>query len=258
MIEKTDAIILKSKKYRDTSKIITLYTKDHGKLNMIAKGSRAKNSKFGGSLETLSHISIVFYNYPQKDFQYITQSSINNYFHRINDDIYKTMTGMAISEIVNNTTHPNYKNEAIFDLLLSTFTALNDSDKEYINYLIYFQIHYAELIGFSPNFSSCAYCGLKIETGYEYDSIYFNFESGSIICGNCYSKIIVPLKKSSPKAGIIIQKLLESNPQEIGNIEISSSLANEIFSIFHIYLKSHVTGMKDLKSLDLLFSISDE
>lgn len=255
MIEKTDAIILKSKKYRDTSKLITLYSKEYGKLNMIAKGSRSKNSKFGGSLETLSYVSIVFYNYPNKEFQYITQASINDFFHKIHGDINKTMTAMAIAEIVNNTTHPNDKNESIFDLLLNTFSALNDSADQFLRYMVYFQIHYANSIGYSPDFCCCSACGKQIDKSYRDDSIFFNLEGGSVFCAKCAPKIAVVLKKVKPAISRIIRKYSEIESTEIKEYSLPESLIHETFSLLHLYLKNHVTGMKDLKSLDLMFNM---
>jgi DNA repair protein RecO (recombination protein O) len=256
MIEKADAIILNSKKYRETSKILTLYTKEFGKLNMVAKGSRAKNNKFGGSLEILSHVSVVFYHYPQKEYQYITQSNINNYYKNIHSDINKTMTAMSISEIVYNTMHLYDPNHSIFNLLLDTFDALEVEEKDFLKYLVYFQIHYAQLLGYMPNFSSCTLCGVGIESDYMYDSIYFNINSGSLLCGECSKKTIVPLRKSSYGSGKIINKFHSVNVTKLKSISVSLPLINEVFSIFHLYLKNHVPGMKDLKSLDLLFSMT--
>lgn len=256
MIEKADAIILSSKKYRETSKILTLYTKEFGRLNMVAKGSRAKNNKFGGSLETLSHVSVVFYSYPQRDYQYITQSSINNYYKHIHDDINKTMTAMSISEIVYNTMHPNDPNHAIFNLLIDTFNALEAEKNDFLKYLVYFQIHYAHLLGYMPDFSSCNLCGAGIESDSMCDSIYFNIDSSSLLCEVCSKKTIVPLRKSSHGAGKIINKFYSINAAKLNTVSVSLPLINEVFSIFHLYLKNHVPGMKDLKSLDLLFSMA--
>ena len=257
MIEKADAIILNSKKYRETSKILTLYTKEFGRLNMIAKGSRAKNNKFGGSLETLSHVSIVFYHYPQKDYHYITQSNINNYYKNIHGDITKTMTAMSISEIVYNTMHPCDPNHSIFNLLVDTFDALEAEKNDFLKYLVYFQIHYAHLLGYMPDISSCTLCGISVESNRMYDSVYFNINNGSLLCEECSKKIIVPLKKTSCGTGKIINKFYSVNAIKLNSISVSSSLINEVFSIFHLYLKNHVPGMRDLKSLDLLFSIAN-
>jgi DNA repair protein RecO (recombination protein O) len=61
MIVKTEAIVLKTMKYRDTSKIVTLFTKNYGKLSAVAKGARDRNLRFGSALDSLSHVQVVLY-----------------------------------------------------------------------------------------------------------------------------------------------------------------------------------------------------
>lgn len=256
MIEKTEAIILKSKKFRESSKILTLFTKDYGKLNLIAKGSRTKKNKFGGSLETLSNVSIVFYYYPQKDFHYISQSSIINFFHNIHKDINKTIIALAIAEMINNTTHTNDKNEPLYKLILDVYNSLNDSKNDYLKQLVFFQIHYAIIMGYSPNFTSCAMCNQDISLMYKFDTSYLNLENGAVFCKDCKNKTIIPLKNYSPKNSFYIKQLTETQIENLSEISIPHNFLIEIFSIFHQYLKNHLTGMKDLKSLDLFFSFS--
>lgn len=256
MIEKSDAIIIKSRKFRETSKLLTLYTRGYGKLNMIAKGSRSKNNKYGGSLETLNHISVIFYYYPQKEFHYISQVSINDFFHNIHNDIKKTMIALSIAEILNNTVHTNEKNEALFNLILDVFRALDNSNNDYIKYLVYFQIYFSKIMGYSPNFTFCVMCNKKIEDDYKDDSVYLSFENGSIFCESCKNKVITPLKNCSPKIPAIIDKLENTYINNLSEIKIPYGLLNEVFAIYHKYLKNHLLGMKDLKSLDLYFNIT--
>ena len=49
-IIKTDSVVLKTKIYRDKSKLVTLYTKSHGKLTAVAKGVRDVKTRWGGVL----------------------------------------------------------------------------------------------------------------------------------------------------------------------------------------------------------------
>ena len=60
-IKKAEAIILHSRKQGETSKILTLYTREFGKMSAMAKGSRGTRSKYLGALETFNHVSLVFY-----------------------------------------------------------------------------------------------------------------------------------------------------------------------------------------------------
>jgi len=256
MIEKSDAIIIKSRKFRESSKLLTLYTKEYGKLNMIAKGSRSKNNKFGGSLELLNHISVIFYYYPQKEFHYISQVSTNDFFHSIHNDIKKTMIALSIAEIINNTVHTNDKNESLFNLILDIYKSLENSSDDYIKYLVYFQIYFSKIMGYSPNFKSCIICNQKIDENYKNDSVYLNFENGSVLCETCKNKVVIPLKNCSPKIPLIIDKLENTYVNNLPGMQIPYNVINETFSIYHKYLKNHLLGMKDLKSLDLYFNIT--
>ena len=60
-IAKTEAIVLKSMKYRETSKIVTFYTKQFGKITGLVKSARSAKNKFGSSLNLFSHIELVIY-----------------------------------------------------------------------------------------------------------------------------------------------------------------------------------------------------
>ena len=61
MLVTTEAIVLRSRKHGETSKIVTLYSREYGKVDVIAKGARDIKSKFGGALEAFAESRIVFY-----------------------------------------------------------------------------------------------------------------------------------------------------------------------------------------------------
>ena len=61
MLYKTEGIVLKSMEYQEADKIVTIFTKDYGKITAIAKGVRKTKSKFGSSLEILTHSVFLFY-----------------------------------------------------------------------------------------------------------------------------------------------------------------------------------------------------
>lgn len=58
-IIKSDAFVIKSLKYRDTSKIVTLFSSEFGKFNALVKGARNIKSNFRGSLDSISLVSII-------------------------------------------------------------------------------------------------------------------------------------------------------------------------------------------------------
>lgn len=60
-LSKAEGLVLKAIKFGETSKIITLYTKEFGKLSFIAKGGSDPRKKLSSTLQFLSHIGVVFY-----------------------------------------------------------------------------------------------------------------------------------------------------------------------------------------------------
>src|SRR3989304_672478 len=105
MIVSTDAIVLRSMKYGDTSKIVTLYSRKYGKIKVIAKGARSAKSKYGASLEPMTHSSIVIYKTEHRELHLLSKCEIASPFHKLNDDGDKMVVGLALVEIVNMVMH---------------------------------------------------------------------------------------------------------------------------------------------------------
>ncbi|TFB10109.1 DNA repair protein RecO, partial [Candidatus Marinimicrobia bacterium MT.SAG.4] len=72
-ILKAEGIILRRIKYSETSLIVTLYTKEYGKVSLIAKGARNPKSKFVGSLEPGTYVSVVYYHKENRDLQMLSE-----------------------------------------------------------------------------------------------------------------------------------------------------------------------------------------
>ena len=87
MIVSTESVVLNSRKFGDTSKIVTFYTKEGGLIKAVAKGSRASKNKFGSSLEPLSHSFISYYEKPEKDLFLLSKAETINPFRKITDSI---------------------------------------------------------------------------------------------------------------------------------------------------------------------------
>jgi DNA repair protein RecO (recombination protein O) len=250
MIEKAEAIVLKTKKYGETSKIINLFTKEFGKLSVIAKGARSKNNRFGSSLEPLSHISIVFYNYENRDLQYITQGSLINFFHSIRNNPSKMMYALPVLEIINNVIHSDEQNEEFFELVINVIKALNESKDCFGNYLLYFELHLASQFGFHPNFDNCEFCGREIN--HDFAQYAFNIEKGCLICGDCHQKSIMPGINLSSESVNCFQKMLEISPEDMALLSLPPAMFSLMFNLTTKYLKNHISGMRDLRSLEIM------
>ncbi len=149
-----EAVILRSVKYGDTSKILTLYSKNNGKINCIVKGARNIKSKVLGVIEPFNQITIVFYHKQNRDLQMLSKAETIKNFSVIKTDLDKLTIGYRILEMMNKAVYDNEHSLELFELLIKIFSYINSesskkSAENFISYL-YFQIHLCEVLGISP------------------------------------------------------------------------------------------------------------
>ncbi len=97
---KTTAIVLKSINWKDTSKIVTLYTREAGKIGVIAKGARKFNNPYSGVLESINLIEIVLYPSLRRQLQILGTASLENSYPKIKADFNKTGYVYGILELI--------------------------------------------------------------------------------------------------------------------------------------------------------------
>jgi len=146
----TKAIVLKRINYKDADKIITLYTKEEGKLTALAKGIRKISSRKKSHLELFNIIDC--YLVEGKNWYIITQAESIKSFKKIKDDLELTQMGYYALEIFEKLIQDGEPNEQLFNLLANTFIQL--SEKRNINIINAFNLKLIKLIGFLPNLST--------------------------------------------------------------------------------------------------------
>ncbi len=180
MIIKTEGIVLKHFDFRETSRIVTFFTKDHGKMKGILKGIRKDHRKFGSQADKFSVNDIVYYQYRNSDLHLVSQCDLKSFFFKIRKDLKKTLAASYILELVDYIMPPEEKNEDVYrlmnDYLTSLELALDISKLVHI-----FQIKILLFSGFRPYLDSCLECGQKIK-----EKARFNLHKGGLMCDRCH------------------------------------------------------------------------
>ncbi len=259
MLVKTEAIILKTMKYRDTSKIVTFYTKEYGKLKGIAKGARTAKNKFGSALEPMTLSMLVIYKKEHRDLHLIAQCDAINSFKNLTEDLDRMTTALAVIELINQVTHDEEHNLALFALLSETLSALNSSLKNYSSYLHSFRLRLASLFGYAPNFEVCSECGnpLVIDNGEKQYA--FQVARGAVFCNHCCmpSDSSTSIRQNVASISIsaqglqILRRLLNAQINSLSNLEFDIQVGNQIDELLRLYLRYHFEGLKPLKSTEL-------
>jgi DNA repair protein RecO (recombination protein O) len=150
-IVKTPAVILKCDNYRETSKIVTFYTPEHGKLRGIAKGVRNSKSKWGGALQSMAYVNMIFYLKENRTLHLISGAEYAAKIQNVSDDYDKMRIGFRIIELINQTTPEHHENRDLFSLIVESLEMLNDATKNYVNVLFNFEFRLLKILGFEVN-----------------------------------------------------------------------------------------------------------
>ena len=119
------AFVLLRRDFREYDQIISLYTREFGKLEVIAKGIKKITSRNSGNLEVLALLEIVVEK--GKEINHLTKVRTVKVFSEIASDLGKLVIVKYILKIVDDFTLPQEKDEKIFNLVLSLMEFLNSA-----------------------------------------------------------------------------------------------------------------------------------
>ena len=129
-IIKTEAIILKKIDYGDSSKIVSLYTKDLGKLSAIVKGAKSSKSRIGRIVDILNYIQVVLYKKENREIQLITQADLIAHYPKIKSDLNKVKYASAVLELVYTLTLENEENTKMFKGIIRILSLMETSEEQ--------------------------------------------------------------------------------------------------------------------------------
>jgi DNA repair protein RecO (recombination protein O) len=247
MIVKSDGLILKSMKYGDTSRIITVYTRDFGKISIIAKGARGKKSKFGSALEPLSSSHLVYYYKSERELQLLSQADLLKQFKTVIESEKKLMAAFAMIEYLNAVTLAEDPHPELFDLIHSSLSDLNDRMTNGAMELVDFLVKLAEGLGFALNFFQCSRCGTKLVVQNSVEHyVEFVERDGGFLCHNCAND------RAHSRIRIETIRVLQSSHNNSGQETISQTSFNEAIELLSLHLRTHVEGMRKIRTMSLV------
>jgi len=120
---KTEGVVLKKRNFGEADRILTLFSKHFGKIQILAKGIRKTTSRKSGSLELFNQVRIFVAR--GKNLDIVTEAEVVNSFSSWRKDLKKIALAYYYSELVDKLTVEESPNEEVFDLLTNSFINLS-------------------------------------------------------------------------------------------------------------------------------------
>ncbi|HUY13006.1 MAG TPA: DNA repair protein RecO [Terriglobia bacterium] len=176
----TEAIVLRTYRLGEADKIVSLLTRQHGRLRAVAAGAQRPKSRFGGTLESLTYIRLWLFERENRDLLRINSGEILESFFDMQRDYRLHVASQYVAEAAEKLLPEREINERAFRLVVAVLRAMKRTS-EVDRPLIFFNYWLLRLGGTLPNLRECGKCGRPFD-----DSPVFigrNFES--LVCGRC-------------------------------------------------------------------------
>jgi DNA repair protein RecO (recombination protein O) len=245
MLKRTEGIVLRTIPFGEADLIVTHLTPDFGIIKLFAKSPRKIKSRFGSSLEPLTHARIAFWGKEDTALPRLTQSDILHPFHSIRDSLDCFLKVSQLIELTLSFMPERDANKRVYALLFNTLIEIEATGFAVKNLLAHhFRIKLLDLVGFAPKLDVCGRCGSKGDT--------FYISQGSLLCAVCARGMDSPIRLS-PAVRKLYSDLLTWDTTKIHRIKPSDRLMSELSGI----LTMHITYVlaRPLRTASFLQSV---
>jgi DNA repair protein RecO (recombination protein O) len=236
-----EGLVLRNLRLGETSRVVTVLSRELGKWSAVAKGVREPKSRFGASLEILNLSSLVVYFRPGRNLQMVSEASLEREFRGLLRASDRYHHGCAVVEFLDVVLEEEAPVPEIFDLAVRVLDLMEEAPEGRLSYLLRaFQLRVAGWLGYAPRLDVCSRCGST-------DAVYFGVQEGSVLCRPCGERSpgAVPLGEETLQ---LLRSLLQGSLPRRPGTEACRAL-NQIAETFLTYHIDRYRGLRSLRGL---------
>lgn len=231
-----EGIVLREIRYKDTSKILTIYTREHGKIAAMARGAYKPRSGLIANTQLFSHNEYEVYK--GKNFHYINQGHIINSFYSIREKMERVSYGYYMLEMIDKSLEEEQKSEKLFLLLEKGLKILSSLEDDFLKFIVSYELKFISFLGYRPVIEKCVLCEGKLSSKSK-----FSIKSGGLICSDCFLQD--PTAKNIDRNIYhTIEKFLYTKLEDVSNVDISENSLNKLHNILVQYILYNIDRKK--------------
>jgi len=237
---KIEAVVLRARDCGNADKLLILYSREQGKLKVMAHGAARPASRKRGSVQLFSHSRFLMSR--GREIDSISQGEVIEMFSFLREDLEKIGYASYLAELVDTLTPEGEPNPALFELLLTSLHLLVSGDIELLTRA--FEMKAVALLGYRPLLEQCANCRGPAE-----GRLFFSPAIGGVLCNSC--RPAAPDALPCNKGIVEVLKLLLRWPlARLRQLKVDRSGKNQIRNLLYEFIRYHVE--RELKSAAFL------
>jgi DNA repair protein RecO (recombination protein O) len=249
MLQKCEGIVIRTTDYGETNKIVTLYTREFGKVGVMARGAKKPNSRLAAVTQLFTYGIFLFQS--STGLGSLQQGEMVSSMRSIREDIFLTAHASYIVDLTDKVTEDRKPNPFLFELMHQTLNYMNEGyDLEILTNI--YEMKMLNVQGLYPVLDRCVQCG---STEGDFD---FSIKEGGLLCHRCFEQDRYRMRVSSGTVRLLrLFYLLDLN--RLGNISVKPETKAELKNVISAYYDEY-SGLylKTRKFLDQMDSFRDK
>ena len=217
-----EALVLKAAPFGEGGLLVTLYSRNSGKLRAVVRGARKPNSKMVGHLEPLNRTELALARSRPSGIDTITQAQVLEGFAPLKASLEGVSRGIYLAELIDGYGVEGNANPELYSVLLDTLRTLNDSPNADL-VLRYFELHLLKCSGFMPELYRCVECSKALAPGQHL----YSPDAGGTLCTRC-TPARVRIMRLSVQALKVLRYLDRTTLPELPKLHTGSALDGDL------------------------------
>lgn len=173
------AIVLRHIDWGEADRLVTLFTREQGKLRAVVRGARKITSRKAGHLEPFIHVKLQLAR--GKNMFVVAQADTIDAFIPLRETLEMTGTASYVVELLDRFVYEDEgPNPTLYRLLVETLKRLSTGEDNWLS-VRYYEMRLLDFLGFRPQLFECANCGREIKA----ENQFFSYAMGGVICPQC-------------------------------------------------------------------------
>ncbi len=237
----TPAIVLATWRYRETSKVLRLATREHGVQSAIARGALRPKSRFGAALQVLSEGEAQFMLRDNRDMHPLVAFDVTRVRLALTSGMGRYAGAMVLAELMVRFAPADWHPE-LFDLLRESLDALEVVAESEVDATGLRRIWgLVSELGFTPVLDACVRDGLPIPPG----ALHFSSTEGGAVCAACARSTSTAVLAAGDRADLAA--LLEPS-SALPSLDAPHAMAHR--RLLHRYVHQHLGEGARLPALE--------
>ncbi len=237
-----EAILVAVRDWGDADKMVTLFSREFGKIIAFANGARRPKNPLASGMQMFTHLEVTLTS--GKNCDSIKQCEIKHAFRQIQEDFNCMAYGSFIAELTAELCPERQPEAHVFDLLLEVLHKLTTRNPRIVALAWAWQL--LAMTGYYSEFAHCSSCGQALTF-----PAYFKLASGGCVCSQCEHR---GLLEYTEKVHDFIQCLAQLDWQNLGCFSVNGAVLLQSEKVLLEYLMHCLD--KPLRSMNFIKQVT--